>query len=97
MRSQFEAEEKLGFVEPMTLAEALERFGDRSLLAAIGATAKKAVATDVRVIVDATHGALTNSVMRCPTEAVIKAWLTAQASEGGSYLGLVYDVSHAHR
>ena len=41
MRSQIEAEKKLGFLESMTLAEALERFGDRLSLAAVGGIAKK--------------------------------------------------------
>ena len=73
------AEEELGFMESMTLAEALKRFGDRFSLTAIGAIAKKAGATDVRVIFDATHGVLTKYEIRvrdhahCLTVADIKA------------------------
>ena len=95
MRSQFEAWEKLGFVKSMTLADACERFADRLSLAAIGATAKKAGASDARVVFDATHGVLPNYVIkvrdhvRCPTAADIKAWLAEQASEGGLHCGLV--------
>ena len=89
------AEEKLGFMESTTLAEALKRFGDRYSLTAIGAIAKKAGATDARVIFDATHGVLTNyeirvtDHLRCPTAADIKAWLAEQASQGGPHFGLV--------
>ena len=89
VRSQFVAEEKLGFMESVTLAEAPKHFGERFSLTVIGAIAKRAGATDVRVIFDATHGVLTNfeirvrDHVRCPTAADIKAWLAEQASEGG--------------
>ena len=57
MRSQFIAEEKLGFMESMILAEALERFGDRLSLATNGAIAKKACATGLSL---AAIGAIAN-------------------------------------
>ena len=55
MRTQHEAEEKLSFMDFMTLAKAIERFSDRLSLVGIGATEKKAGASEVRVIFDATH------------------------------------------
>ena len=103
VQKQFEAEVEMGFMESMTLDQALARFGDRFALTAIGAIAKKAGATDVRVIFDATHGVLTNfeirvrDHVRCPTAADLKAWLAEQAREGGPHFGLVYDISFAHR
>jgi hypothetical protein len=81
VEGQFKDEAKQGFMEVMTLEAALRRFGDRFSLTAIGAIAKKAGATDVRVIFDATHGVLTNYAIRV-RDHVRRP--TAQTSRPGS-------------
>ena len=55
VQTQFIEERKLGFMLSMSLREALARFGSRFALTASGAIAKKAIATDVRVVLDATQ------------------------------------------
>ena len=102
VKTQFEKEVGKGFMEVMTLDQAIARFGERLTIAAIGAIEKKG-SDDVRVIYDGSHGVLTNygirvrDLVRNPTASDLKAWLGEQAREGGPHFCLVYDVSDAHR
>ena len=103
VRKQFDAEAKMGFMTNTTLRQAVKDYGENLSLAALGAIEKKGDGEEVRVIYDATHGVLTNflvrvrDLVRIPTAADIRAVMVEIASERSSHFTLVYDVSHAHR
>jgi hypothetical protein len=103
VKKQFEQEEERGFMGRTSLRQALSRYGDSLSVGAIGAIEKKGETEEVRIIFDATHGVLTNFLIRVrdhvrnPTSADIRAVLCEMAREACGHFTLVYDVSHAHR
>ena len=103
VKKQFEAEAEMGFMTCTTLRQAIATYGDLLFLAALGAIEKKGDGEEVRVIYDATHGVLTNflvkvrDLVRNPTAADIRAVMGEISAERTSHFTLVYDVSHAHR
>ena len=98
VQTQFQEEAKLGAMVELPLSEARERFGDRLVLACLGAIEKKDGAC--RVTHDGTHGVGVNSAIRMrdqvrsPTAGDVR---TAMRVLQRAHFGLTGDVSRAHR
>ena len=103
--AQYDEEIKEGLMAKVSLGQAVESYGDRLVIAATGAIAKKGQGPDgdVRVIFDGTNGVWLNygirirDQVRFPTAPDVKAVLAETAEEGGPHFLLVYDVKKAHR
>ena len=86
-----------------TVREALVAYGDSISLVDLGALEKKGESEEVRSIFNATHGVVTNFLIRVrdhvrnPISADICAVLSEMAREACQHFTLVYDISHAHR
>ena len=97
-QTQCQEEAKLGAMVELPLSEARERFGDRLVLASLGAIEKKD--GTYRVIHDGTHGVGVNSAIRMrdqvrsPTAGDVR---TAMRVLQRARFGLTGDVSRAHR
>ena len=102
---QYRQEIEEGLMTVMTLKQAIELYGDRLVIAATGAIAKKGQGPDgdIRVIYDGTNGVYLNfgtkirDQVRYPTAPDVKAVLAEMAEEGGPHFGFVYNVAKARQ
>lgn len=99
---QFAEEEALGWMYPLSEAEAQKRFGDRLRVASLAAIPKDE--TTVRVIFDGTHGVQVNNEVEIrdrlefPTPSELaKVMELAQEDGWGVVLGIAADIMKAHR
>ena len=99
---QFSEEEALGWMYPLSEAEAKRRFGDRLRVASLAAIPKDE--STVRVIFDGTHGVQVNNEiviqdrLEFPTPSELATVMeVAQERDWGVVLGFAADIMKAHR
>ena len=99
---QFAEEEALGWMYPLSEAEAKKRFGPRLRVASLAAIPKDE--STVRVIFDGTHGVQVNNEidiqdrLEFPTPAELATVMeVAQDHQWGVVLGIAADIMKAHR
>ena len=102
IEQQFREEEKLGWMYPLSEAEARRRFGDKLRIASLAAIQKDE--TTVRVLFDGTHSVQVNNEIRIsdrlefpsPSE-LAHVMEHAQRSGYGVVLSIAADIMKAHR
>ncbi len=99
---QFAEEEALGWMYPLSEAEAQKRFGSRLRVASLAAIPKDE--STVRVIFDGTHGVQVNNEidirdrLEFPTPSELATIMeVAQEHQWGVVLGIAADIMKAHR
>ena len=102
IQSQFEEEEKLGWMYPLSEAEARRRFGDRLKVASLAATPKDE--STVRVLFDGTHSVQVNNEisivdrLEFPSPSELAHIMEHfQQSGAGVVLSIAADIQKAHR
>ena len=102
IQQQFEEEEKLGWMYPLSEAEARKRFGERLRVASLAAIPKDESA--VRVLFDGTHSVQVNNEINIkdrlefPSPAELAHIMEhMQQSQAGVVLAIAADIQKAHR
>ena len=102
IQAQFEEEEKLGWMYPLSEAEAKKRFGDRLRVASLAAIPKDE--STVRVLFDGTHSVQVNNEisikdrLEFPSPAELAHVMGhLQQSDAGVVLAIAADIQKAHR
>ena len=106
VRQQLEEMRGRDQVLALSEAEAKQQYGDRLVVASLGAIVKSTDEDgkpELRLLQDATNNVPVNSVIkvrdlvRTPIGADLKRYQRAQAAAGGGLFGLVADIKDAHR
>ena len=102
MEKQFEEEEALGFMYPLSEKEARRRFGDTLRMASLGAIIKDD--GSVRALFDGTHSVKLNNMiviadkLEFPTPSNAARAMEVQQEDGHNLLiGIAADIAKAHR
>ena len=102
LEKQFEEEEALGFMYPLSEKEARRRFGDTLRVASLGAIIKDD--GSVRALFDGTHSVKLNNMiviadrLEFPTPSNVARAMEVQQEDGHNLLiGIAADIAKAHR
>ncbi|OLP77936.1 hypothetical protein AK812_SmicGene41941 [Symbiodinium microadriaticum] len=102
-RDKFEEDVREGLMAKMTMGEFLERYGERTAIAALAVIVEDEELDKKRIIHDATHGVRVNHRIKCrdklrsPGAREKKHLLREHEEEGEAAFSVVGDIAKAHR